>query len=91
MTADRDMAPLSSVLCGLQADYPEWCFALRRCCDGLRLEAYRPHSSGGLYAMITADPAELRRELDSVPRPSRPADGISEGLTVVARCPGQAE
>lgn len=72
MTADRDPAPLSSVLGGLQADYPEWCFAIRHCYAGLRLEAYRPHSPGGLYAMITADPAELRRELDSARRASRP-------------------
>ena len=65
MTAERDQAQLASVLGGLQADYPEWCFIIRHCYDGLRLEAYRPHSSGGLYAMITADPAELRQELDS--------------------------
>jgi len=71
MTAERDQASLASVLGVLQADYPEWCFTIRYRYDGLRLEAYRPHSSGGLYAMITADPAELRRELDGAPDPSR--------------------
>jgi hypothetical protein len=29
------------------------------------VEAHRPHSTSGLYALISADPAELRRELDN--------------------------
>jgi hypothetical protein len=32
---------------------------------GPRLEARRPNRTGGLYALITADPAELRRALDN--------------------------
>jgi len=29
------------------------------------LQAHRPHPTTGLYAVITADPAELRKELDN--------------------------
>jgi hypothetical protein len=64
MTADHDQVSLSLMLSGLERDYPDWCFAIRHRYDGPRLEAYRPQASSGLYAMITADPAELRRELD---------------------------
>lgn len=48
----------------LQADYPHWHFAIRPGYGGPRLEAHRPHATSGLYALITSDPAELRRELD---------------------------
>lgn len=49
----------------LQADYPHWHFAIRPGYGGPRLEAHRPHPTTGLYAVITADPAELRQELDN--------------------------
>lgn len=64
MPADHDQ--MSLMLCGLQHDYPGWCFAVRHCYDGPRLGAYRPQvPDSGLYALITADPAEMRRELDN--------------------------
>jgi hypothetical protein len=68
MTADHDQVSLSLMLGRLQTDYPGWCFAVRYHHGRPRLEAYRPQASGGLYAMITADPAELRRELDNAGR-----------------------
>jgi len=63
----RDSGPLHVVVSELEADYPQWRFAIRPGYGGPRLEAHRPHSTGGLYALITADPAELRRELDDAP------------------------
>ena len=62
------MRPLSALLGRLQADYPGWYFAVMRCFDGPRLEGYNPQASSGLYAVITADSAELRRELEKAAR-----------------------
>jgi len=61
----RDQAPLRALVRELQADYPGWSFAIRHRLDGSRLEACRTQATSGLYAVITADPAELRRELDN--------------------------
>jgi hypothetical protein len=55
---------LHAVVSELEADYPQWRFAVRPGYGGPRVEAHRPHSTSGLYALITADTAELRRELD---------------------------
>lgn len=64
MTADHDQR-LTLALSRLQADYPGWCFAVRHGYSGPRVEAYRPQvPDTGLYAVITDDPDELRRELD---------------------------
>ena len=60
----RAPAPLSALVSELQADYPGWCIAVRHHHGGSRLEACREQAASGLYAVITADPAELRRELD---------------------------
>jgi len=60
-----DRRPLHVVVSELEADYPQWRFAVKPGYRGPRLEAHRPHSASGLYALITADPAELRRELDN--------------------------
>lgn len=60
-----DREPLAALLGELHADYPGWCFTVVRCYDELRVEAHRPQAPSGLYAMMTADPAELRRELDN--------------------------
>lgn len=51
-------------LSSLATDYPDWRFAVTRGSGGPRLEGYRPGCPAGLYAVITVDPAELRRELD---------------------------
>lgn len=62
-----DNAPVDrrTLLRGLQVDYPNWHFAIRPGYGGPRLEAHRPHPTSGLYAVITADPVELRQELDN--------------------------
>jgi len=60
-----DRPSLHVVVSELEADYPQWRFAIKPGYGGPRLEAHRPHGTGGLYALITADPAELRRELDN--------------------------
>ncbi len=62
----RDPRPLHALVSELEADYPQWRFAIRPGYGGPRVEAHRPHRSSGLYALITADPAELRQELDAV-------------------------
>lgn len=49
----------------LRAAYPGWNFAVRSCHGGPRLEAYRAASADGLYAVVTDNVAELRRELDN--------------------------
>ncbi len=60
-----DPGLLRALVGELQAEYPGWCFTVRRRFDGSRLEACRAQATSGLYAVITADPAELRRELDN--------------------------
>ena len=64
----RAGAPLHAVVNELEAAYPQWRFAIRPGYGGPRVEAHRPHCASGLYALITADPAELRRELDGATR-----------------------
>ena len=65
VTVEQPKQPLRAVVSELEADYPQWRFAIRQGYGGPRVEAHRPHSTSGLYALITADPAELRRELDN--------------------------
>ncbi len=67
MSPDYDQMPLSLTLDGFRRDYPGWIFAIRHRFDGAHLEAYRPQATSGLYAVISADPEELRRELDNAP------------------------
>ncbi|GEM_PF-6689301 len=56
---------LAAVASQLRADFPGWLFSVRRCHGGPRIERYRPGCASGLVAVITTDPAELRRELDN--------------------------
>jgi hypothetical protein len=59
----HDTRALYAALGPLHAEFPGWCFGIRPCRDGPRLEGYRPSHPAGLYAVITADPAEMRQEL----------------------------
>jgi len=61
----RGWTSVHALVSELEADYPQWRFAVRPGYGGPRVEAHRPHAPSGLYALITADPGELRRELDS--------------------------
>ena len=61
----RDWASMHALVSELEADFPQWRFAIRPGYGGPRVEAHRPQATSGLYALITADPAELRRELDN--------------------------
>jgi len=79
----RAGGPLHALVSELEADYPQWRFAIKPGYGGPRLEAHRPHSTGGLYALITADPAELRRELDTA-TPGRAA--LTLPLRTASRC-----
>ena len=65
----HDTGPLYAALGPLHAEFPGWCFGIRPCYDGPRLEGYRPSHPAGLYAVITADPAEMRRELGALTPP----------------------
>jgi len=57
----RGWTSVHALVSELEADYPQWRFAVRPGYGGPRVEAHRPHAPSGL---ITADPGELR-ELDS--------------------------
>jgi hypothetical protein len=76
VTVEQPKQPLHAVVSELEADYPQWRFAIRQGYGGQRVEAHRPQSTSGLYALITADPAELRRELDNA-TPGRDRSGGS--------------
>jgi hypothetical protein len=60
---NRGCWELHAVVSELEADYPQWRFAVSHA--GLRWPARYPQCTSGLYALITADTAELRRELDN--------------------------
>ena len=47
----------------LRASFPAYSFAICRGWRGLAFEAWRDPGTGGLYAVITQDAGELRREL----------------------------
>ncbi len=68
MIADHGQVPLLLMLSELRADYPGWVFQIQHRYDGPHLEAYRPQATSGLYAVITADLAEMRLELNSATR-----------------------
>jgi hypothetical protein len=57
--ADRMRADLAR----LEAAFPAFSFAIRRGLRGFTFEAWRVSMAAGLYAVITADPGELWREL----------------------------
>ncbi len=61
----HDAGPLRALAGELRADYPGWAIGLTECHGGWRLIAYREGCPSGLYALITDDVAELRRELDN--------------------------
>lgn len=50
-------------LARLEAAFPAFSFAIRRGLRGFTFEAWRDSMAAGLYAVITADPGELWREL----------------------------
>lgn len=64
-----DTRPLYAAIGPLHAEFPGWCFGIRPGHDGPRLEGYRSGCPAGLYAVITADPAEMRRELGALTPP----------------------
>jgi hypothetical protein len=51
-------------LVGLRAAFPEFSFNIGPGWRGLTFEAWRDPGAGGLYAIITRNAAELRRELE---------------------------
>ncbi len=51
-------------LVGLRATFPEFSFNIGPGWQGLTFEAWRDPGAGGLYAIITRNAAELRRELE---------------------------
>jgi hypothetical protein len=62
---DRGEAPLwmRAELLRLGTAFPAFSFSIHPGYRGLSFEAWREDSVGGLYAVITQDPAELWREL----------------------------
>jgi hypothetical protein len=49
----------------LRAAFPGFSFGICRGWRGLVFEAWRDAGAGGLYAVMTSDPHELRRELEA--------------------------
>jgi hypothetical protein len=52
----------------LESAFPAFSFTICRGRRGPSFEAWRDGTRGGLYAIITDDPGELWRELDTAPR-----------------------
>ena len=65
---DAPSAWMPTALVQLESAFPAFSFAIRKGWDGPRFEAWRDTTLGGLYAIITDDPGELWRELDTAPR-----------------------
>lgn len=57
--------PMRADLDQLRATFPGFSFGVRRGWRGLAFEAWRDAGAGGLYAVITPDARELRRELEA--------------------------
>ena len=55
---------MSAELDRLRAAFPAYSFGICRGWRGLAFEAWRDPGTGGLYAVITQDAGELRRELE---------------------------
>ena len=55
---------MTTELVQLRAAFPEFSFTIRPGWRGLLFEAWRSSGAGGLYAVITQDAGELRRELE---------------------------
>ena len=57
---------MTTELAGLRAAFPAFSFTVRPGWRGLMFEAWRDSGAGGLYAVITGDVGELRRELGGI-------------------------
>lgn len=57
---------MTTELAGLRAAFPAFSFAVRPGWRGLTFEAWRDCGAGGLYAVVTRDAGELRRELEGI-------------------------
>ena len=55
---------MTTELVELRAAFPEFSFTIRPGWRGLLFEAWRDSGTDGLYAVITQDAGELRRELE---------------------------
>lgn len=63
----------------LRSGYPDFAITSRQVREQTRLEAVRVSGEGALYAIITTDSGELRRELDAALAPVRPGAGDLRG------------
>jgi hypothetical protein len=63
---------MSAELDRLRAAFPAYSFAICQGWRGLAFEAWRDTGTGGLYAVITQDAGELRRELEETRDGLRP-------------------
>ena len=62
----------------LRAAFPEFSFGICPGWQGLAFEAWRDAGTGGLYAVITQDAGELRRELEESQDGLRPVTDSCE-------------
>jgi len=66
----RDATPMEmwTDLARLESAFPAFSFMIRKGWDGPRFEAWRDTTLSGLYAIVTDDPYELWRELNTAVR-----------------------
>jgi hypothetical protein len=66
----RKLGDVVSEAARVAAEFPGYCIGTQRTYGGFALVAVRRDgvAQPGVYAVITGDPAELRRELRSEPR-----------------------
>jgi hypothetical protein len=57
---------MTTELVELRAAFPAFSFTVRPGWRGLTFEAWRDSGAGGLYAVVTQDAGELRRELEGI-------------------------
>jgi hypothetical protein len=60
---------MAAQLARLRAAFPAFSFKIWHGWHGLSFEAWRDPAAGGLYAVITSDVDEMRRELETANEP----------------------
>src|SRR5208282_726936 len=67
--ASATPSQMAAQLARLRAAFPAFSFKICHGWHGLMFEAWRDPAAGGLYAMITSDADEMRRELETASEP----------------------
>ena len=60
-------ASLAAEIARLRQDFPGYAFWTQPTWDGMGIAAIRSDGAEGLHTLVTADPAEIRTELEAAP------------------------